>query len=99
MASRLPDGFHGSALAMQGASPELAVEDENEADAMEIYAAVKPSGTSQSSWASCPSCRPACTDTSAGLLPGWSGESWHPRWDLGGCTHTATGRTGPACLS
>ena len=32
------------AVAMQDASPELAVEDENEADAMEIYAAVKPSG-------------------------------------------------------
>lgn len=44
MAIRLPDGFHGLALAMQDASPELAVDDENEADAMEIYAAVKPSG-------------------------------------------------------
>ena len=33
-----------SAVAIQDASPELAVDDENEADAMEIYAAVKPSG-------------------------------------------------------
>ena len=32
------------AVALQDASPELAVDDENEADAMEIYAAVKPSG-------------------------------------------------------
>ena len=32
------------AEAMQDASPELALDDENEADAMEIYAAVKPSG-------------------------------------------------------
>ena len=44
MAPRLPDRISCLALAMQDASPELAVDDENEADAMEIYAAVKPSG-------------------------------------------------------
>ena len=32
------------AVAVQDASPELAVDDENEADALEIYAAVKPLG-------------------------------------------------------